>query len=307
MIKANSYFELPFLLFLLVLFGWMVFLSYWMTYPYGRMMMSGSPTNNDDNISSPKIIHFGGCCWGHNNKGMSIQLTTLQRFSWGMAGGSLNGLLNFLKDALTIIHVMNTSDNKKNSHNSSELIFVIVLLLLAASVSLGGLFLLSSCMKRYDATYSAAMFIGSYVISASIMSTIHYDTFQHLNGRILNYIMYPMGLFILLCGIYLLVLDAPAAEVQPATTTNTIIVPTLSGTSNYIDSRDIGALNMNDNPNEDNDENSNAEIEEIFNRRQQLISRNSRSGRNNIESAGVDQPVQFPSDNGNKESFIALV
>jgi hypothetical protein len=33
---------------------------------------------------------------------------------------------------------------------------------------------LSSCMKRYDATYSAAMFVVSFVISASLMSAVHY-------------------------------------------------------------------------------------------------------------------------------------
>ncbi len=59
-------------------------------------------------------------------------------------------------------------------------------------------------MKRYDATYSAAMFVVSFVISASLMSTVHYHTFEHLNG-ITNYIMYPLGLTMLLLGAFVLV------------------------------------------------------------------------------------------------------
>ena len=59
-------------------------------------------------------------------------------------------------------------------------------------------------MKRYDATYSAAMFIVSFVISASLMSSIHYHTFEHLEG-VINYIMYPFGLGTLFLGAFILI------------------------------------------------------------------------------------------------------
>jgi hypothetical protein len=62
-------------------------------------------------------------------------------------------------------------------------------------------------MKRYDATFSAAMFVGSFVVSASTMSAVHYHTFENLNASPLNYVMYPMGVVILLCGVVLLVQD----------------------------------------------------------------------------------------------------
>lgn len=74
---------------------------------------------------------------------------------------------------------------------------------MAAATSLIGLLFLTACMKQYDATFSSAMFVGSFVISASIMSTIHYSTFQDLNG-IINYIMYPFGLMVLLAGVAIL-------------------------------------------------------------------------------------------------------
>lgn len=70
--------------------------------------------------------------------------------------------------------------------------------------SFSGLLCLSSCMKRYDATYSAAMFVVSFVISASLMSAVHYHTFEHLDG-ITNYVMYPAGLVTLLLGAFVLV------------------------------------------------------------------------------------------------------
>lgn len=59
-------------------------------------------------------------------------------------------------------------------------------------------------MKRYDATYSAAMFVVSFVLSASLMSSVHYHTFDHLEG-VTNYIMYPVGLITLFLGAYTLV------------------------------------------------------------------------------------------------------
>lgn len=62
-------------------------------------------------------------------------------------------------------------------------------------------------MKRYDATYSAAMFVASFVLSASLMSSVHYRTLEHLDG-VANYVMYPMGLATLFLGAFMLVKPA---------------------------------------------------------------------------------------------------
>ena len=61
-------------------------------------------------------------------------------------------------------------------------------------------------MKRYDATYSASMFTGSVVITASTMSAVHYKTFSHLS--IQTWTFYPLRLFILLFGIVILATEA---------------------------------------------------------------------------------------------------
>mmetsp|Transcript_21772 Transcript_21772/g.24782 ORF Transcript_21772/g.24782 Transcript_21772/m.24782 type:complete len:109 (-) Transcript_21772:499-825(-) len=82
-----------------------------------------------------------------------------------------------------------------------------------------GLLFLMICMKRYDATFSSSMFVGSFIISASIMAAIHYDTFQHLQGLV-NYIMYPAGLGILMIGLNILVQDTEEVEGQNNNTQN---------------------------------------------------------------------------------------
>jgi hypothetical protein len=121
---------------------------------------------------------------------------TFRRFAWGTAGGSITGFQNFLKDSLTIVKAL------KNEANVPY--FLLGFLAgMAVLTAFTGLILLMLCMKRYDATYSAAMFVGSFCIAASIMSAIHYDTFTHLDGT-LNYIGYPAGLVTLLFGVYLL-------------------------------------------------------------------------------------------------------
>lgn len=43
------------------------------------------------------------------------------------------------------------------------------------------------------------------------MANIHYHTFSNLTGFI-NYIMYPVGIFILMIGLYILVQDAKDSE-----------------------------------------------------------------------------------------------
>jgi len=115
----------------------------------------------------------------------------LVRFSWGVAGGSITGLQNFLKDALTVQKI-----------SPLPPIFFVFAFFAAAS-SLGGLLLLTACMKRYDATYSSSMFVGSFVLSASLMAAVRYHTFQHLI-TVWNFFFYPLGLVVLLIGIYIL-------------------------------------------------------------------------------------------------------
>jgi drug/metabolite transporter (DMT)-like permease len=121
-----------------------------------------------------------------------------KRFAWGVSGGSITGLQNFLKDSLTVL-------------KSGEPMpwFLPLLILSAVASAFGGLLLLTACMKRYDATYSSAMFVGSFVVSASIMSAIHYGTFDNLE-MVWNYILYPAGITILLTGVWILV-HAPTA------------------------------------------------------------------------------------------------
>jgi len=160
-VQRDSYLHAPFLCYFAVLTLWMLLLWHWMR-----------------NSSSP----------------------TLKRFAWGVAGGSVTGLQNFLKDSLTILKAVNDPDS--NAHGLPWYLFLLGLLAVVAAF--GGLLLLTACMKRYDATYSAAMFVGSFVLSASLMSVVHYSTFQHLES-LWNTILYPTGLLVLMGGVYVLV------------------------------------------------------------------------------------------------------
>jgi len=132
---------------------------------------------------------------------------SVRRFCWGSAGGTLSGFQNFLKDSLTILKAAN---NKDNTDTIPVGLFV-ALITFAVFTAFGGLLVLTACMKRYNATYSAAMYVGSFVISASIMSTIHYGTLSHLND-VTNMIMYPTGLAILMGGVVLLITEKHAEE-----------------------------------------------------------------------------------------------
>lgn len=107
------------------------------------------------------------------------------------------GFQNFLKDALTIVDV--------SRNNTMPWLLLATMALGAAATAFAGLLLLSACMKRYDATYSAAMFVGSFVVSASIMSAIHYDTFLHVTGT--NLILYLTGLAVIIAGVWVLIMD----------------------------------------------------------------------------------------------------
>ena len=124
-----------------------------------------------------------------------------RRLGWGMSGGSINGLQNFLKDALTLMKASH------HSNTSFPWIALVLFLAFAALSAFAGLILLTACMKRYDALFSSAMFVGSFVISASIMSAVHYHTFQHLK-TILDAFLYCTGLGLLMIGVYILVEDS---------------------------------------------------------------------------------------------------
>lgn len=126
---------------------------------------------------------------------------TLKRFAWGVAGGSITGFQNFLKDTLTLVKV--------RAPEESLPWYTSLLAILAIVTAFTGLLFLTACMKRYDATYSAAMFVGSFVVNASIMSAVHYSTFAHLRG-IVNWIFYPGGLLVLMGGVWMLVKEKGA-------------------------------------------------------------------------------------------------
>jgi len=133
------------------------------------------------------IIYFGGCSW--------------RRFAWGMIGGSVTGNQNFIKDALAVLH--GVGDNPYPLE-------LFVMVLFAAIVPLVGLLLLMECMKRYDANYSASMFTGSMVATASIMSAIHYHTLDNISADMQW--LYLLGLMVLAFGIITLATEARFQE-----------------------------------------------------------------------------------------------
>jgi len=137
---------------------------------------------------------------------------SLRRFAWGVSGGSITGLQNFLKDSLTIMKAVKAEDDDMLSYPWCFYIMIF----LGSATAFGGLFCLTACMKRYDATFSSATFVGSFVISASIMSAVHYDTFQHLLG-IWNWILYPAGLGVLMLGVILLVWQTTDTDIESTT------------------------------------------------------------------------------------------
>ena len=131
----------------------------------------------------------------------------LQRFAWGMAGGSITGMQCFVKDALTVLKV----SRDKRPWKLPWTMYIMTVLAIATAV--GGLSILTRCMKRYDVTFSNAMNAGSFVVSASIMSAVHYKTFANLSSRN-SAIMYPLGLAIILVGLWILVRHTREAEVH---------------------------------------------------------------------------------------------
>jgi hypothetical protein len=122
---------------------------------------------------------------------------SLQRFAWGSCGGAITGPQNFLKDSLTVLKAVTSTAGQQIPW------FFPLLIVFAILTSFTGLMLLTACMKRYDATYSAAAFVGSFVLSASINAALHFNTFSSLPST-WNDVLYPFGLFVLMVGVFLL-------------------------------------------------------------------------------------------------------
>mmetsp|Transcript_41503 Transcript_41503/g.99952 ORF Transcript_41503/g.99952 Transcript_41503/m.99952 type:complete len:434 (+) Transcript_41503:62-1363(+) len=120
-----------------------------------------------------------------------------QRFAWGSCGGAITGPQNFIKDSLTTVKAVVSTPGVKIPW------FFPLLIVLACVTAFVGLLLFTKAMKRYNATYCAAAYVGSYVMSASINSIMHYNTFASLPGT-WNDIMYPFGLSLLMLGVCLL-------------------------------------------------------------------------------------------------------
>ena len=97
----------------------------------------------------------------------------LNRFAWGSCSGTLMGLQNFLKDILTIAKAMERAKEGEPGYETTQeyklyypwifYLFIVV----GGPLAFMGLVALSHCMKRYDATYSNASYVGSFVIVAS--------------------------------------------------------------------------------------------------------------------------------------------
>lgn len=127
------------------------------------------------------------------------QSNILRRFAWGVSGGFVTGYQNFIKDSITIVTVSGDVRPWKLPW------YFFILMALNGLTVYGGLFILSACMKRYDATYSSGSFAGGMMLSASIMSAVHYDTFSHLDPGLSNHVLYPTGLVIVMFGVGLLI------------------------------------------------------------------------------------------------------
>jgi len=170
-------------------------LSLWITWISLVLVQSEKKTD---------LLYAAEGCKADKFAWFGVSNQAVQRLAWGVAGGSITGLQNFLKDALTIAKL-----SEETSHKTGlDLLFSlppIFWIFGACQVfcSFSGLLLLTACMKRYDATYSSAMFVGSFVLSASAMAAARYHTFSHLES-IWNYVLYPVGLLILLRGIHIL-------------------------------------------------------------------------------------------------------
>eukprot|EP00573_Skeletonema_grethae_P012568 CAMPEP_0201706342 /NCGR_PEP_ID=MMETSP0578-20130828/48500_1 /ASSEMBLY_ACC=CAM_ASM_000663 /TAXON_ID=267565 /ORGANISM="Skeletonema grethea, Strain CCMP 1804" /LENGTH=380 /DNA_ID=CAMNT_0048194777 /DNA_START=35 /DNA_END=1177 /DNA_ORIENTATION=+ len=127
----------------------------------------------------------------------------LKKMAWGSVGGSITGFQNYLKDSLTMF---------KAARREAVPLPALFYLLFTLAITTGfvGLLCLSACMKRYDATYASAMFVVSFVITASSMSAVHYHTFADIGGEG-AIVMYLFGLGVLIYGATILVRPKAAA------------------------------------------------------------------------------------------------
>ena len=120
----------------------------------------------------------------------------LQQIAWGTCGGTITGPQCFIKDALIIVQDVTGKGDPIPW-------FLPIMILCAAACAITGLFLESKCLKRYNATFSEAGFVGSFVVSSSINAAAHYHTFENL-PTLLNVILYPFGLIVLVTGVFIL-------------------------------------------------------------------------------------------------------
>ena len=127
----------------------------------------------------------------------------LKKMAWGSVGGVITGFQNYLKDSLTIFEA-----TRRDGGPLPALFYLFFIL--AMTTGFAGLLCLSACMKRYDATYASAMFVVSFVITASSMSAVHYHTFADIGGE-RAIVMYLLGLCILIYGATILVKPKAAA------------------------------------------------------------------------------------------------
>eukprot|EP00546_Thalassionema_frauenfeldii_P019858 CAMPEP_0178895420 /NCGR_PEP_ID=MMETSP0786-20121207/578_1 /TAXON_ID=186022 /ORGANISM="Thalassionema frauenfeldii, Strain CCMP 1798" /LENGTH=365 /DNA_ID=CAMNT_0020565651 /DNA_START=173 /DNA_END=1270 /DNA_ORIENTATION=- len=123
------------------------------------------------------------------------------RSAWGAIGGSLTGgTSNFIKDAMAL-----GSSNSISDYFTHYMVLC-GLLLGAGLFSLSSLIFSIQCMKRYDVAFSCASYTGAMMFSVSVMSAVHYNTFNHLGGW-LSYVFYPIGILSTLSGCLILSLE----------------------------------------------------------------------------------------------------
>ena len=135
-----------------------------------------------------------------------------RRFAWGVIGGSVTGIQPFIKDALAVVSGLQQDNVPLEQYPSG----LFVLLILAGVLPLIGLVLLMQCMRRFDASYSGSMFVGSMIVSVSVMSAVRYHTFEHLDG-FLDAVFYVLGLCILTSGCVVLACEGDVSldQTQP--------------------------------------------------------------------------------------------
>ncbi|GKY98250.1 hypothetical protein MPSEU_000782700 [Mayamaea pseudoterrestris] len=179
---------------------------------------------NDQNVTvddvrksyshAPFLLYFAGLSlWlAVMVRWMSNGNRAMKRFAWGVAGGSISGQQNFLKDALIVLKATRHHHSDSFHHHLPWWVFLLVALSITSAFS--GLLLLTACMKRYDVTFSSAMFVGSFIVSTSLMSVVHYDTFQNLHS-VTSCVLYPIGFLVLMSGVGMLVLEADDGNNAP--------------------------------------------------------------------------------------------